>query len=362
MPTIIDYIKSIDKAVWQDVFLSAIFIPIAIYVFKTIGNWITIKRPGNLLLKGFRKQGDVLIFLSQLFGTSNNTDVNRDQKFIAFYPNPLPNNKNNQGTRHYINVNPVWSESDGRCATDIFNLLGRVDKTDNVKIAETIKDWDRREVPIFSIGFNPKTHDLITECSPINFSGLDRDVLKIDGHSIELNSRMPYDAGIIQKTFLRDRNIPVFILAGHGMMGTELSGYFLKENFIILGKLYGDKPFCILLKTDVTKGKTYHEVKGIYPKPSSLYAGSVRFERGVLGLANAIKYFFGELKKKKLTNEEAFFLVERLSNISSKIQWQRIELLLTKSSLIMDKDKLKDVYRRQMAKGLLIKDNSLFNV
>ena len=47
-----------------------------------------------------------------------------------------------------------------------------------------------------------------------------------------------------------------------------------------------------------------------------MYISSVRFERGILGLANALKYFFGEIKNRQITNEEAFFLVERLDRKS----------------------------------------------
>lgn len=79
-----------------------------------------------------------------------------------------------------------------------------------------------------------------------------------------------------------------------------------------------------------------------------LYVASVRYEKGVLGLANSLKYFFGELKNKELTSEEAFFLVERLSNISSTVNWDRINHLTVRSKIIMDKEKLKQIYEAQI--------------
>jgi penicillin-binding protein 1A len=84
-----------------------------------------------------------------------------------------------------------------------------------------------------------------------------------------------------------------------------------------------------------------------------LYVTSVRYERGILGLSNAIKHFFGDLKDKELTNEEAFFLVERLSNITSKINWNRINHLTTRTKVILDKEKLKQVYIGQLFNGRL---------
>ena len=86
-----------------------------------------------------------------------------------------------------------------------------------------------------------------------------------------------------------------------------------------------------------------------------LYISSVRYERGILGLSNAIKYFFGELKEKQLTNEECFFLVERLSNITSTINWQRIEHLTTRTNIKINKEKLKEIYNKQIEKGILKK-------
>jgi len=84
-----------------------------------------------------------------------------------------------------------------------------------------------------------------------------------------------------------------------------------------------------------------------------LYIASVRYERGVLGLSSAIKYFFSEIKKKELTNEESFFLVERLSNITSTVNWDRIEHLITRTRTKIDKEKLRSIYQLLIMKGKL---------
>ena len=59
----------------------------------------------------------------------------------------------------------------------------------------------------------------------------------------------------------------MFILAGIGTLGTEVSGHFLNKHCIDLGKLYGEKSFCVLLRTNITKGKDYYEIKAVSPKP-----------------------------------------------------------------------------------------------
>ncbi len=84
-----------------------------------------------------------------------------------------------------------------------------------------------------------------------------------------------------------------------------------------------------------------------------LYVASVRYERGVLGLSNSIKHFFGDLKAKELTSEEAFFLVERLSNITSSVNWDRISHLTTRTKVDIDEKKLRQIYEGQIKCGRL---------
>lgn len=86
-----------------------------------------------------------------------------------------------------------------------------------------------------------------------------------------------------------------------------------------------------------------------------LYVASVRYERGVLGLSSTIKYFFGELRGRELTNEEAFFLVERLSNITSTVNIDRVNHLTTRTTVSLDKNNLSQLYEKQILSGRLKK-------
>lgn len=58
-----------------------------------------------------------------------------------------------------------------------------------------------------------------------------------------------------------------------------------------------------------------------------MYLASVRFETGVLGLAAAMKHFFGEVKKSP-SPAEAFFLIERVSNVQSKLLVEKVDQTL----------------------------------
>lgn len=85
-----------------------------------------------------------------------------------------------------------------------------------------------------------------------------------------------------------------------------------------------------------------------------LYIANVQFEKKVIGMASAIKYFFSKnLKNKKLSGEESLFLVERLSNISSTVRWNRIKFLVSKITTPIDFEKLESIYNVQIKEGRL---------
>ncbi len=270
MIQIINFFSNITTETWQDVVLSSLFIPFIFYMATKLRTWLVLLRPLNRLLAGYRKsKSDILIFLSQLSGSTNQHQLNPNQTYITHFPQPLPQNKNNLALQKYYNIDPVWSQSDGQCAAEVFNILGQINKYKGFRIADTIRDWNKHSNPVFTIGFNPKTRDLLTYCNPINYNLTNNDMnLSIDGHALVLGANYPDDAGILQKTFRKNTNIPVFILAGLGTTGTEVAGQVLNQNSIALGKLYGNNPFCALFKTDITKGGSYYEIKGIFPNPS----------------------------------------------------------------------------------------------
>lgn len=81
----------------------------------------------------------------------------------------------------------------------------------------------------------------------------------------------------------------------------------------------------------------------------AFYLTSVRFERGINGIISATKYFFPDKKNKTYSNEEAFFLIERLSNISSTYREERILKLHDRlsSSININRKILLSIYKDQ---------------
>jgi penicillin-binding protein 1A len=77
------------------------------------------------------------------------------------------------------------------------------------------------------------------------------------------------------------------------------------------------------------------------------YLASVRFERNVNGIISATKYFFPKKNDKDYSFEEAFFLIERLSNISSTYRNERIDSLIKRipSKSRINQSKLIELYK-----------------
>lgn len=269
---ILDFFTGITKDSWRDVVISSLLIPLVFYLFTKLSTWLISIQPLNLVLAGFRKsKKDILIFLTQLSGVNNQNNqlqLTQNQQYVSRFPQPLPQNQKNLGIRTYQNIDPVWSQSDGQCAAEVFNLLGQINKHNGFRIADTIRDWNDHFSPIFSVGFNPKTHDLMNYCLPINFQlGANGNNLSISGHNLALGATYPSDAGILQKTYMPNSKMPVFILAGLGTTGTEAAGKVLNENCTSFGKLFGNGSFCVLFQTDITRGSDYYVIKGLFPKP-----------------------------------------------------------------------------------------------
>lgn len=189
----IEFFTEVDNDTWQGAILGSILIPLVFYLFTEIRTWITSSYPRNLILKGYiNSNKDVLIFLSQLSGASIQNDqlrLTHNQQYLTRFPKPLPHNKTNLEFISYQNIDPVWSQSDGQCATEVFNLLGQVKKKKGIRIADTILDWHDNSNSVFTIGFNPKTHNLIANCNPIDFQIRDDGTsISIEGHSLSLNA------------------------------------------------------------------------------------------------------------------------------------------------------------------------------
>lgn len=266
---ILDFIIITDKTIWQDVILSSLLIPLFFWIILKLRNYFYFLRPLQSLFKDFLKnKEETLIFLSQKFAADDDYNLKEDQKYITRYPNPIPNNKLNFGKQCKKNIGTVWSESEGECLADIFNILGGSKKIEGIRVGDLVKDWEKWSNPMFLVGFNPKTEKIMQKTDKINFEKNNQLCeLKLKNNQVVFSCSFPFDAGVIQKIFLSATDNAVFILAGLGTAGTAATGYFLRKNAVELGKMYGNKNFCCLIKIKADEGKSSIIEQRITPKP-----------------------------------------------------------------------------------------------
>lgn len=118
--------------------------------------------------------------------------------------------------------------------------------------------------------------------------------------------------------FIRKRNN--IIKSGGSTISMQLTRtLFIPSN----QKKFSRKIIEVLLSFWLDKQFKKNEILG-------LYMSSARFEKGIHGVIAARKHFFPLKKDHNFSNEEAFFLVERLSNVTSTYKIERVKSLFNK--------------------------------
>lgn len=93
-----------------------------------------------------------------------------------------------------------------------------------------------------------------------------------------------------------------------------------------------------------------------------MYICSVRHDNGVFGMTDAIDHFLGHRDFDSISKGEAFFLVERVSNIHSRIMGSRVETLLNnavKAGVMSHYDKMESMRIYVDMKSLAFDDENV---
>jgi len=271
--TLLNFIL-LDKESWVEIIITAVLIPLLLISFQRLGIFFNQIRPSKLIFKDlWKKEHNIYLFCSQLHNTDEQYCIIKEPKYIINYPSPMPNDAHRTQCVKRQNIDPVCPEADVECMLDIHNILGMIGKQENIHYADMIKHWEQLINPIISIGFNPKTNSLQGNCQPIYYKLNSDGVISANDFDFDYSNSIfyPNDAGIIQKSYIKDSKTPVFILAGGGTMGTSAAGYVLKQNYINIGKLYRSRPFCVFFNVKIDHGRSSAVIDKIYPKPSKLY-------------------------------------------------------------------------------------------
>jgi penicillin-binding protein 1A len=104
-------------------------------------------------------------------------------------------------------------------------------------------------------------------------------------------------------------------------------------------KLFRRKPIEIILALWFNKAFSKND-------QLEMYFASVRFEANAFGIAAAMKHFFGGVSK-KVSAAEAFFLIERISNVHSRLLVEKVDQTLrgAVAAGLLDEGQVRDVLR-----------------
>ncbi len=260
-----DLIEAFSLDVWAGAFLgvlvSALFAA-ALACLNSLRDLFPLRR----LLAGFLEQDEnCAIFIRWM----RSPDRSNPNYYEAQLPDCFPPATSGKVSRH-PNIPAVIAKADMQAAADVMNVLGRSGKTRNIEflsIVDHYRTWDRN---IVCIGGSAKTIEIFAQDDPENRSK--RQFPENLGSlfpDLRLDTEDPCDdVGLIHKTFFQSTGKPCLVLMGGGVLGTEAAGYFFRNHARLLGKMYGKKPFSVLVTASLSAGPQSANLAWYYPDPS----------------------------------------------------------------------------------------------
>lgn len=253
--------------------LGSIIIPLIFYLILFLHRKYISLLPANSLLGQFKdNEIECLFFLKELY------DIQKSNEYLFKIPDFFPPHTTMKEQRA-INIPRVFAKADTECLNDVMNVLGTVGKNKNIEIASIETDWDVWNKPLISIGGNYKTERILERCKPIyveqGFADIDLNGKKEKSYYFKLKNKkeklfaiIPDDYGIVHKTKDISTGNDVFFILGLGCLATESVGRFFRSQFLQLGKMYGNRPFVAIIKSNLYEGKESYVLYDYYPEPT----------------------------------------------------------------------------------------------
>lgn len=155
------------------------------------------------------------------------------------------------------NVSKWWAEVDAKAVSDFLNVLGYIGKSENIEfhtLSQNRDEWDANIICIGSQYFS--ANKIFNDCDKVYYKINNRSIIKTSNNQIIKRER-GYGYGIILKAW-NPHKLPdggnIFLIGGFGTLGTEVAGYYFRNNHKKLGKKFGDKCFGVVVRASVSGG------------------------------------------------------------------------------------------------------------
>lgn len=224
--------------------LGSIVIPLTYFTLTQALSWWRSSRPASRLLGQIvRPDAPCKIFIRDLI-------LEKNAAILSVEPRV--------GVGRVPNVLELWADVDGKALAYIFNVLGRVGKSQNVNIVRMSDDVGEWSAHMFVIGAQArKSYDFYQEMKNVAFRIDDENI--IDNRENKIVPREAgYGYGVILKAsnpFYSDGNGVAFLIGGYGALGTAAASYYFREHFLSLGREFGKSCFGVIVRARVSAGE-----------------------------------------------------------------------------------------------------------
>jgi hypothetical protein len=206
-------------------------------------NWLKNTRPISLVLEGVaNNKAKTRIFVRD-FIVPNNLLFTSDQNCNSF--------------SSIKNIQYVWARVEGIALANILNVLGQINKKENIEIVEMSKDTGLWDSNIIIIGAQAqKCFDFYRTMEKVAYR-MDAEQIR-DGVTDSIIPREDgYGYGIIIKTinpYVPKNNGIGILIGGYGVLGTEAASYYFRNHCAELGNKFKKKSFGIVVRAAITAG------------------------------------------------------------------------------------------------------------
>lgn len=215
---------------WTDALLG-LFVGGAATTLRVGWNTVVDRRP---LRRFFADLGDN----SKVLSVFAREMVSQDGKYYSKMPD---------GTVQAWQNFPVVGLIDVEAATDALNVLGQAGRTANIAWRRVTTDSGIWDEPMVCVGGSFKVDQILALCEPKLLHYTPPDTFAVlGGPTFKANDK--HDYGLVARVHHPETGVSCVVLVGFGMAGTAAAGSFLRRRAAHLARLYGARPFAVVLQ------------------------------------------------------------------------------------------------------------------
>ena len=173
-------------------------------------------------------------------------------------------------TNSTSDITYVINKPEMEAAADLLSVMGRAGRFDNIEYKSahwSLNEWSRH---CLSLGIHSKTAAIIEygqdQLVNLVFQGQGT-AFRFENTEKLFQPEGKTDYGLIYKTIYPASQNHCLVIAGLKSAGTEAAAHFFRINAHALGRLFGDKPFAVLIQCEIELSRKTAQLCWCNPKP-----------------------------------------------------------------------------------------------